>query len=110
MGLNVSIYKDQDNLDYDCTLNGISSKPKSLTIINIDGPFKASAESPAALLVPGNIKNSAKIIPVGVDQRKIWLMFGGNFAFTSDSRFCRAVEKLQNGIASPVAIHDRVES
>lgn len=106
MGLLVYVYKSSLG---DCTNGGITSKANEICITNIDGPFEPSKDCPAALLVEGNVPNSAKIIPADKKYKNKWLMDGGNIADCSDSRFCSAVAKLQNGISSPVAIHDRTE-
>lgn len=105
MGLHVDIYKC--NLG-DCTNGGISSKAHELCLVNVPGPFEPNKKIPAALLVEGNLRNSAKIVPLKETRKGKWFMFGGNFAYSSDSRFCDTVEKLQ-GTSSPVAIHDRTE-
>lgn len=105
MGLHVDIYKC--NLG-DCTNGGISSKAHELCLVNVPGPFEPNKKIPAALLVEGNLKNSAKIVPLKETRKGRWFMFGGNFAYSSDARFNDAVEKLQ-GTRGPVAIHDRTE-
>jgi hypothetical protein len=104
MGLTVNVYKN----GYDCTLNGISSKCNELCLINVDGPFNPDDDKPAALLVPGNLPNTVKIIPANVNQDKTWVMDGGNFAYSSDARFNNAVEKIA-GYRGAVSIHDRIE-
>jgi hypothetical protein len=104
MGLTVNVYKN----GYDCTLNGISSKCNELCLINVDGPFNPNDDKPAALLVPGNLPNTVKIIPANVNQDKTWVMDGGNFAYSSDARFNNAVEKIA-GYRGAVSIHDRIE-
>ena len=104
MGLTVNVYKN----GYDCTLNGISSKCNELCLINVDGPFNPDDDKPAALLVPGNLPNTVKIIPANVNEDKTWVMDGGNFAYSSDARFNNAVEKIA-GYRGAVSIHDRIE-
>jgi hypothetical protein len=104
MGLTVNVYKS----NFDCTLNGISSKCNELCLINVDGPFNPDDDKPAALLVPGNLPNTVKIIPANVNQNKTWVMDGGNFAYSSDARFNNAVEKIA-GYRGAVSIHDRIE-
>ena len=104
MGLNVNVYKSI----YDCTLNGMTSRHDQLCLINVDGPFNPDNDKPAALLVPGNLPNTVKIIPANVNEDKTWVMFGGNFAYSSDARFNNAVEKIA-GYRGAVSIHDRIE-
>jgi hypothetical protein len=105
MGLIVDIYK---NNGADCTANGISSKSNELCIINIKAPFNPDKDRPAALLVKGNLPNTVRIIPANINEDKTWTMFGGNFAYSSDSRFNEAVEKLAK-FRGAVQIHDRIE-
>lgn len=121
MGLIVSIYRraaadkpgDMLKLDaVDCTNGGVSSKVAQLTLINVGGPFNPSPDAPAAYLVKGNVPGAVKIVPANaegaMDTR--WLMFGGNYAGTSDSRFNEAVERLGGPrYGGPVAVHDRYE-
>lgn len=113
MGLLVSVYRDGD---MDCSANGISKFANTLCVVNIpDSPFQPGDGVPAVMLVPGNLPNTAKIVPA-IQVAGEWVdgprgMFGGNFAYTSDSRFHNAVAKLvgyRHG--APVAIHDRYES
>ena len=113
MGLTISVYRDSK---IDCTNGGISSNHDRLTVINIDGPFKATKDSPAVLLKQGAYESNAILVPVLADdhedERTIGEMFGGNYGATSDSRFNRAVE-LITGIPcwhGAVPIHDRYET
>jgi hypothetical protein len=105
MGLLVDVYKTNGT---NCTLNGISSKSNVICLINVDGPFNPDNDKPAALLVPGNLPNTVKIIPANINQEKTWVMFGGNFAYSSDARFNDAVEKIA-GYRGAVQVHDRIE-
>ena len=114
MGLNVSVYKFPLG---DCTLDGISSKAKDLCLVNVDGPCSPDRVTPAAMLVPGNGRGLVKIVPAILDDKKRyspdprWVMMGGNYASTSDSRFHAAVSRI-TGSASygAVPIHDRIEA
>lgn len=98
----------------DCTLNGISSAAKSLCVVNIEGPFKPSDTTPAALL-QSHQPGCLRIVPAELvaDQWKpvrSWVMMGGNFGATSDSRFGEACERLLgHRFYGAVAIHDRIE-
>ena len=105
MGLHVYIFKW--NLG-DCTNNGISSKAHELCLVNVSGPDKPSKDIPGALLVEGNLPSTARIVPLKENRKRSWVMFGGNFAYSSDARFCDAAEKL-TGSRGPIAIHDRIE-
>lgn len=114
MGLNVSVYRFPLG---DCTLDGISSKAKDLCLVNVDGPSSPSADQPAAMLVKGNMPGMVKIVPALLDDKQRysqdprWVMMGGNYAATSDSRFHRAVEAITGHPSyGAVPIHDRIES
>lgn len=121
MGLKVYIYRraaqdrpgDMLKLDAeDCTNGGVSSRVAALTLVNVEGPSTPSDDAPAAYLVKGNVAGSVKVVPAdatgAMDSR--WLMFGGNYAGTSDSRFGEAVERLGGAWHSATApVHDRYE-
>ena len=109
MGLIVYIYRSAGP---DCSNNGVSSGVSQLTLTNVEGPFDANPDRPAALLVKGNVPGAVKIVPQGPEGEVIpgWLMFGGNYAGSSDSRFHEAVERLGGPrFGGPVAVHDRIE-
>ena len=60
------------------------------------------------LLKAGNLRNIAKLVPYDRDGK--WTMFGGNFAYTSDSRFSEAVSAIVGyRFYGAVPIHDRIE-
>ena len=48
----------------DCTNGGISSKAHELCLVNVPGPFEPGKGCPGALLVEGNVPNTAKIVPL----------------------------------------------
>lgn len=114
MGLIVDVFKCKDMPD--CTNKGISNRFDRLCLVNVEGPFTPNAQTPAAMLVKGNGLGLVKIVPaeyleIGeyVPTGK-WVMMGGNYAATSDSRFHRAVERLTGGQSyGAVPIHDRIE-
>lgn len=114
MGMIVEVFRPAS--DRDCTLDGISSRFNSLLLVNVEGPFVRCVWSAPAMLVAGNLKGTAKIVPAVKDAAGNWVprtgtMMGGNFASTSDSRFTRAVESLVgNAFYGAVAVHDRIES
>lgn len=119
MGLDVSVYADRTNLK-GCTNGGFSTNYNELCLVNVEGPTEPRAGVMPALLVKGNLPGCVKI--VGAQKvASLWFeikppgagpMFGGNFAYTSDSRFHRAIETLNGGSRSfgAVPIHDRYES
>lgn len=114
MGLIVSVFRDSTLCD--CTNGGISATAKGLTLVNVSGPFEPSEKYPAAMLVKGNLAGIAKIVPAeevseGVyEPVKGWVMMGGNYAATSDSRFSEAVERITGSrFSGAIPIHDRIE-
>jgi hypothetical protein len=116
MGITVDIYK-RDMSDsflgdgYDCTNGGESSYAKGFTVINCEGPFEPNDDYPPAELIceePIGGRKCLRLVPVSKKEK--WTMFGGNYATTSDSRFCRLCDELIGGnFYGAVAIHDRVE-
>jgi len=106
MGLRVQIFKWSLG---DCTKKGMSSTCDALTLINVEGPFEPTPDAPAAKLLLRKTGN-AIIRPADIPPNK-WTMSGGNFAYTSDTRFCEALRLLTGYAHSfPVSIHDRVEN
>lgn len=99
----ISVFRDANG--YDCTNNGISSKFTNLHMVRDSEVSQLKPEDitddlvvrvdrnlfgkPAPYLTPYKLYKSGKIV-----------MFGGNFGYTSDSRFGD----------TPLAIHDRVET
>lgn len=114
MGMIVSVFKNPLG---DCTNGGISSNVTRLCIVNIEGPFDPSDDMPAAILAPNQVGNPV-IKPAFCAMHKEgqpwevaqgWFMMGGNFAYTSDSRFNEAVTKYCPNFYGAVPIHDRQE-
>lgn len=104
MGMVAQIFRG----DRDCSNGGISSRARGVCVMNVAGPFEASDEYPAVLLVPGPF-NSVHLVPAELPSDSV-TMAGGCFVHTSDSRFSQAVEKLLgHRFYGAVALHDRVE-
>ena len=104
MGMIVQIYRW--TLD-DCTNNGASNRCDTLTLTNVEGPFEPKDDAPAAKLLRCRTGILA-IVPDEIADRGY--MFGGNFAYSSDSRFHEAILSItgrRDTIAVPV--FDRVE-
>ena len=109
----------------DCTLNGWSGNYgfDHVCVVNAEGPFEPDAKHPAVLIVRHRQENFNTLHAVSVahHEAKKWTMMGGNFLYSSDSRFgelcVRLMAEGRCGIQtnavhwSPgaVAIHDRVE-
>lgn len=101
-GLLVSVYRDA-SLNGDCSNGGVSSKFNQFLIVGKGIPEIFSKDDPEQILVLTEIHYEgvhyfAK--PYGLKTRS---MAGGNFIYTSDSRFRRAAAGY------PIPIHDRVE-
>jgi len=110
-GLLVNVYR---NTSYgDCSNKGITSKYNEFLLIDEDeniGPFEVSDNCPTLKLVKrklGTYTNDKKgeyylhAVPVNGDGKKVTGgMFGGNFIYTSDSRFPSV---------GPIPVHDRFE-
>lgn len=94
-----------DVFDIDTTNGGISSRFTCfvLTGEGVSGPFRPDANTPELKLVRRKIggREYLHVEPVeGKDPRAAGWMAGGNFVYTSDSRFPNAY---------PLSIHDRQE-
>lgn len=100
-GMLVSVYKSGD---YDCTMNGVSSNVTGVILIgdNVPQISTPSDEYPALYLSDSPMLEPIAV-PLSVHDGVEWGMFGGNFLWTSDSRFRNQVSE------SPIRIHDRIE-
>jgi hypothetical protein len=106
MGMLASVFRNPLG---DCTNDGLSSKYSTVVIVNVPGPFKPDDKYPAVQLelCYGNV--IAKPV-VNDSEYKPWFMFGGNFLYTSDSRFRETLEEmLGHKFYGAIPIHDRVE-
>ena len=104
--LTINVYRNNMG---DASNDGVSHRYDRLTLVNVPGPVDTpSDDAPVAKLVSGPF-NSVRIVPLEVADR--WHMFGGNFGFTSDSRFAEAVKQLTAGeeAVTAVKIFDRIE-
>lgn len=108
MGIRVKVYRDNGP---DCSNDGFSAYFNEFTVVNIEGPSEPDNTAPAVLLVDKREtgKPNPKIVPADDYGKGAWLMFGGNYAGTGDSRFADALEKLTGVRMSIVKIHDRRE-
>ena len=92
--------------DYDATNGGISSDISlNLVVPCVDGNITDEDldDDYYTLLLPQAATLEGYPIRFKQDGDDRWLMFGGNFVYSSDSRFA---ETYGN---SPLAIHDRYE-
>ena len=111
MGIVAYIYKSDLG---DCTNGGFSSKVREVCIVNASGPFKPSDECPAVVLESGYngpfTNDCVRAVSIADKEDGEWLMHGGNFLHTSDSRFGDLIEELTGRKnIGPIAIHDRKE-
>jgi len=110
--VNVYIYRNSLG---DCTNDGLSSKKDHLPLVVLDSneteesaisSLTADGKNPNEYLVLVRRElwgeNRDYIKPL---TEKRWVMFGGNFAYSSDSRFSNFT-----GSHQPIQIHDRVEN
>ena len=89
----------------DCTNNGISSYARELYILDTQkGPFEPDDIRQCVYIEKREIMGREYVNCKPAYCRKHWYMMGGNFLYTSDSRF-----KDITGISYPIAIHDRYE-
>lgn len=102
--LSVEVYK-QGN--YDCTMNGVSVTSDMLMVECEEGNWTdediermRERGDVVNVLVLGKILECPNFSPEGETRHT---MFGGNFAWTCDSRFRRKYGH------APIAIHDRIE-
>jgi hypothetical protein len=107
MGLIANVYRSP--CMGDCTKNGVSSQHDTFVVENCDGPFKASPDTPALFLI--RHRSIPTVVLASTQPHHVsGAMFGGNFLYTSDSRF-REMCRLLTGYEwhGPVPIHDRFE-
>ncbi len=93
---------------YDCTNNGISCRFDSIIVLNVDAwcPDLEAAKAEGRVMW---LKEREDLPPVLVPCNEAidgpttrWTMFGGNFAYSADSRWAETA-------GGPIAIHDRIE-
>lgn len=99
-GLRVSVFCSRRS-PKGSTNGGISSDFDSFTLVGVDGPSEPNMTSPAIYLKQdfNGIRGNTVAVPSLTDGK--WYMFGGNFIYSSDSRFPSR---------RPIPIHDRTET
>lgn len=102
-GMLVRVYSDGGN----ATNGGLTSKHKSFVLLGVEGPFEANDETPALKLVKRVIGGQEYLHAEPTDKDRplnmAGPMFGGNFVFTSDTRFNEVSRQ-------PIPVHDRFET
>lgn len=95
----------------DCTNGGKTSTADSIVVVHpeLAGPFEPTPERPHFKVVFRE-NYGPYLAPVDVPPGTVGPMFGGHFAYTSDSRWSRflAAKGLPGVTALPV--HDRFET
>lgn len=104
-GMLVYVYRN----GADCTAGGITSKVDMIIIVGegIEGPFEVDEGEAYLELRRKNVGGNEYLYAVPVDGRDtsgmVGPMFGGNFVYTSDSRFAKVCKY-------PIPVHDRYET
>jgi hypothetical protein len=93
-GLRVEIYRSA--VGWDATNGGISSVHSDMAIYLEAAVARADDD----VLVLVKHRNGLRAVPYSLWHDRRWVMFGGNFCFTSDSRFPSD---------QPIKVFDRVE-
>lgn len=85
-GITADVFRPADGSD--CTNGGVSSRVKRVTIVGrgIPAVSPASEDAPAMMLRQDSIGDCIHLEPTGQPHWNRIPMFGGNFAFTCDSR------------------------
>ena len=109
-GLPIEVYRNSN--EYDCTNGGASAKSNRFILVDkaIDGPFEVEENDIYLVVVRRQLFGEEYLhLEPRINNKAltsaghIGAMFGGNFAYTSDSRFSALSKR-------PLPIHDRSES
>lgn len=107
-GIYVTVYKRADKVD--CSNNGVTSIKKNFILIgengeNFDCPFNVAQDGSNILCLRKHLSGYIFAVPFDdIREKNKHLngpMFGGNFIYTSDSRFPSKY---------PIPVHDRYEN
>lgn len=101
-GLLVEVLRQADG--HDCTAEGVTSKFDKAILVGegIPAIFQPTPDCPALELRkkwPNTLKEYLYAVPADLPE-STWVTFGGNFIYTSDSRFPGRY---------PIPVHDRIE-
>ena len=112
-GLSCGVYRASDLQAFgDSTNGGVSGRFNRVVLMRdpneidervpvIDAPFAAREDMPALYLKPGHIDGWRAVPANDPPEGCTPWMFGGNFIYSSDSRFPSH---------QPIAVHDRTET
>ena len=98
-GLLCTVYRPSNMAD--CTNGGVSSRYHAVVLVgnDVEGPFEAEGRENVLQLIYREKWGDFIAVPLDYGKGKHY-MFGGNFLYTSDSRF---------PVSHPVKIFDRRE-
>lgn len=102
--LPVDVYVNQDGRE--CTNGGVSSDPNNQFVVPCErGHVSEETVEKYGYIVLEPMPAAFDGCPVRFKQRgeKRWAMAGGNFIYTSDSRFSETYG------SNPKSVHDRIE-
>ena len=102
--LPVSVYRDLEIGD--CTNGGVTSNPDNYFVVPCeDGHVTEEIVEKRGYIVLEPMEPAYKGCPIRVKPRGVegWYMNGGNFVYTSDSRFRETYGP------APISVHDRKE-
>lgn len=112
----VDVFYDKNRFGYDCTNGGVTSRHTKVTLF-----FDCSKESAKKHCQENGISFDSALwlnrrilwdeempiaVPLEYPKGKVGPMFGGNFIYTSDSRFPCVGRQLK----LPIPVHDRFET
>lgn len=101
-GLSAEVFRSELG---DCTNGGISSEARELYLLGCEtSPFYPTDLRQCVMIEGRDVMGEHYVSAKPIVHRKRWYMAGGNFLYTSDSRY-----KEITGISYPVSIHDRYE-
>jgi hypothetical protein len=106
-GLILEVYRSKG---MDCTNGGVSATADELLLVGPGVPeiFEPNGRPVVRLKMSNGGAGYCHLVPDLCAGK--WTQFGGNFAYTSDSRFSEIVEKfVGHEHGGPIKIHDRVE-
>lgn len=101
---NISVEVYRSNMS-DCTLNGLTSRFNTLELYSdVKGSDIVLVPDDALVMVERTIQGERcdYAVPAYILKNGYTKMFGGNFVYTSDSRFPDIYRR-------PLPVHDRVE-
>ena len=117
--ISVDVYYDKNRFGYDCTNGGVTSRNTSMTLF-----WDCSKETAKSYCEENGISLDSALWlnqrilwdeyhpcaePLVFPKGKVGPMFGGNFVYTSDSRFPSLYGKM-NCAHFPIPVHDRFET